>query len=225
MKEYSYYFFDLFFTLISIEYDCVFENNEFSVLGVSRDEWDKYAKHQYENRALGNVAEPVQMVDDIVRMINPCAKTEEVQKITDLRKARYQRAHTHVKPSILNTIERLYNAGKILVLISNSDCIDKMHWPENPLYKYFHASFFSCDLGLLKPNADIYRKAIETVNADIGGSVFVGDGGHQEFEGAHKVGLKCILTTEFITSTWPELIEDLSKEADYVIQNLQDLLV
>jgi len=224
MKEYSYYFFDLFFTLISIEYDSVIENNEFSILGVSRDEWDKYAKLQYENRALGNVTEPVKMVEDIIRMINPCTSPEKIQKITDLRKARYKKAHTYVRPSILNTVQRLHNAGKILVLISNADCIDKLNWPENPLYKYFHASIFSCDIGLMKPNVDIYKKAIRMVNADMGASVYIGDGGHNEFQGAHQVGLKCILTTEIITDTWPELIGDLSRDADCVINCLQDLL-
>jgi putative hydrolase of the HAD superfamily len=224
MKEYSYYFFDLFFTLISIEYDSIIQNNEFSVLGVTQEKWDSFAERQYESRALGKVNEPLKMVEDIVRMINPLTKSEEIQKTTDLRKARYKKAHTYVKPSILNTVKLFYDSGKTLVLISNADCIDKLHWPQNPLNKYFHASIFSCDIGLLKPNSDIYTKAIEEVNADVSASIYVGDGGHHEFQGAHQVGLKCCLTTEIIKDSWPELIGELSKEADYIIQDLQDLI-
>ena len=90
--------------------------------------------------------------------------------------------------------------------------------------KYFSSSIFSYDVGVLKPNKEIYQIAINSVNADINKSVFIGDGGHNELLGAKSLGFQTILTTEIISKTWPDNIQRLSKDADYVINSLSELI-
>ena len=224
IKSFDYYFFDLYFTLIFPKYNEVDIKNEFGILGISSSQWEELAKVGYSNRAIGNITDPLEMIKDIVNLLNIEIEDEKILKILEVRKERYKKANILIKNSIMNTICELHSLGKKLVLVSNADIIDKMYWPENPLSKYFSSSVFSYDVGILKPNKEIYQIAINSVNADINKSVFIGDGGHNELLGAKSLGFQTILTTEIISKTWPDNIQRLSKDADYVISNLSELI-
>ena len=71
-------FFDLFFTLIVPSYEK--ENNEFDILNLSVDEWEKYAENDilYRERALGFVKTGTEVIDKIVSIM-PFA-VSDVQK-------------------------------------------------------------------------------------------------------------------------------------------------
>lgn len=219
IKDYKYYFFDLYFTLIQLKYDEEYEKNEFGLLGIDQIEWDKCAGSVYHNRAIGNVKTPFEMVKEIVKLIDVNITDDKILEITKIRQIRYKKANYEIKNSIYQTIKTLSNNGKKLFIISNADIIDKMYWPENPLFPYFDKSIFSYDVGFVKPDAEIYKIALQDSKADINKSVFIGDGGHNELLGAKKAGFDTILTTEIITETWPDKILSLAKEADYVINN------
>ena len=62
-------YFDLFFTLITPSYER--ENNEFSILNLSANEWEMYAENDvlYRERALGLVDSEKAIIDKIVSVI------------------------------------------------------------------------------------------------------------------------------------------------------------
>jgi putative hydrolase of the HAD superfamily len=210
--------------LIFPKYNEIDKKNEFGILGISSSQWEELAKVGYINRASGNITDPLEMIKDIVTSLSIEIEEEKLLQILEVRKERYKKANIFIKKSIMGTIFRLHSLGKKLILVSNADIIDKMYWSENPLSKYFSSSVFSYDVGILKPNKEIYQIALNSVNADINRSVFIGDGGHNELLGAKSLGFQTILTTEIISKTWPDNIQGLSKDADYVINSLSELI-
>jgi len=224
MKEYDYYLFDLFHTLVRIEPYFKIEKREYNILGITQSEWTSFTEYDYQNRALGYIKRPEVIVENIVKNINKNTSEEVIEQIYRIRKERFRTALVNIKPNILDTIKKLVEKGKTLILVSNADVFDKMSWDESPLSSYFSETIFSCDIGIMKPDKEIYLHAIQSVDANIYSSVFIGDGGHDELLGAKKIGLDTILTTEIINDLWPEKIDKLSTNADYIINKLDEIL-
>ncbi len=224
MKDYDFYFFDLFHTLVLLEPNPEREDNEFAILGIPRSEWTRAAMRDYELRATGVLRDPEEIVACMVRNTGVSADAVTVKRILEARKRRYRRTFSVIRPSILAAIATLHARGKRLVLVSNADVLDSLYWEGSPLSRFFHDAVFSWAVGCMKPDRKIYELAMESVGADPGQSVFIGDGGHDELSGAKEAGLKTVLTTELIADLWPEEIPRLSRDADFVIGRLGELV-
>jgi putative hydrolase of the HAD superfamily len=224
MKEYNFYFFDLYHTLVKIEPYYIVDKREYNLLGITQEKWNEFIDFDYENRALGKVNDPDQIIKNIITQKVVDISDKLITEIIDIRKLRFKKALVEVKQSIFDAIFELNKRNKRLILISNADALDKMYWDESPLSVYFHEAIFSCEVGYMKPNIEIYNIAIQKINADISKSVFIGDGGHNELKGAKEIGMDTVLTTEIIHDYWPEKINDLIVNADYTINNLSEIL-
>jgi putative hydrolase of the HAD superfamily len=82
---------------------------------------------------------------------------------------------------------------------------------------------FSYQVGSVKPEPEIYRLALNSLNVSPEDSIFVGDGGSNELFGAKNVGFTTVMTTEIIGQLWPDKIQERRKHTDYVIDHF-DLL-
>jgi putative hydrolase of the HAD superfamily len=94
----------------------------------------------------------------------------------------------------------------------------------SPLSQRFHHAFFSCDTGVIKPEADTYETAMKVVSATPETTVFVGDGGSHELRGAKACGITTIMTTEIIGRYYPHLIAQRLVDADYTIGHLSEII-
>ena len=63
---------------------------------------------------------------------------------------------------------------------------------------YFEHTIFSCDVGFLKPDREIYDIGLKKMRVKAENVDFIGDGGSRELQGAREVGLKTILVTHFL---------------------------
>jgi putative hydrolase of the HAD superfamily len=225
VKDFSYYFFDLYHTLVRVEPYPVISERECNQLQVTAEQWSDQAEFDYVNRALGRIQDPYLIVANIVRQLNPSASDSLIRSVYAVRAERFRRALTMVDQGILAVLHTLRQRGKKLVLVSNADVFDTRYWPQSPLAPCFDASVFSCDAGYMKPDREIYTIAADRIHADLSQSVFIGDGGHQELRGAQNAGMTAVLTTQFIQNMWPESIPALASHADYVIDHVKDLLV
>ncbi len=225
MQEFDYYFFDLFYTLIKLEPYEKEDSREYNLLGISKKEWDSNSEFNYENRARGRITSPEKIVSDLVKNCRPDASPEIIKAVFDVRKDRFRRAMVEIDTDILKTIQELHKRNKKITLISNADAFDTLFWKDSPLFPFFNETVFSCDTGLMKPDAAIYDFAVRKTGADKSRSVFIGDGGFNELKGAKDAGLTAILTTQIIKSTWPAGIPELASQADYVIADFTELIV
>lgn len=214
-------FFDLFFTLANLEYQ---KENEFTLLGISRSEWESSAENPqvYNLRATGKIKDEKEMIKSMVAGLSFSVKDRQLEKLVEIRNERYRNSLTDIHPDILFTLKHLKEKGLKLCLVSNADIIDKKYWPVSPLKDYFDDAIFSCDVGIVKPDKAIYQLAMEKLGVDAADSLFIGDGGSDELAGAKAVGMTTVLT-EFMTVKDACTRAKIKKSSDYVTNNFKEI--
>ncbi len=215
-------FFDLFFTLIYPKY---LDENENDVIGITISEWEEYAENNelYNERARGKIKNEREIIDKIVNRI-PYQITEiQKQKILEKREERIKKALLIVDKKILETLRKIRMRGLKLGIISNADVIDIKYWDDSPLSELFDLALFSCDAGMIKPEAQIYQLAMKKLEVKPEESIFIGDGGSNELYGAQSIGMKTIFT-EYLDCNSMNQREFLKKYADFHINNFDELL-
>jgi putative hydrolase of the HAD superfamily len=96
-------------------------------------------------------------------------------------------------PDAEATLVGIRALGLRVGLLSNActysmDVIKKMNMSD-----YFDATLYSCEVGLLKPDPDIYRLLLDRLGMKPTQCVHVGDGGDHELAGARAAGIATIL--------------------------------
>lgn len=216
-------FFDLFFTLITPEY--AEKDNEYSILGITKEEWEHYAEDSelYYERALGTVSDEREIIERIVAKLPFAVSNEKIDQLLRLREERMKRALLSVPADILNTLSELKAKGIKIGLISNADLIDQKYWNSSVLNPFFDDAVFSCDVGLLKPDPEIFKLALNRMGVLPEESIFVGDGGSNELAGAKSVGMRTIFS-EVLEQKDCEKKEQIMKSADRWITNFGDII-
>lgn len=215
-------FFDLFFTLIYPRYS---EENEYDVIGISSDEWEKYAEDDilYLERASGHVKSEKEIIDKIVNIMPYEVGENQRKKILQRREERMKNSLLNVDNRILENLRRLKESDIKIGLISNADIIDAKYWSESPLAQFFDSVIFSCNVGMLKPEVGIYKYAMKVLGVLPEESIFVGDGGSNELYGAKKAGMKTIFT-EYLESKSDIQKEQIMLNADIHIFSFDEIL-
>jgi putative hydrolase of the HAD superfamily len=214
--------FDLFYTLINPLNPAYMGENEYAVLGISRSDFESRNTAGYEIWAGGGVRDPVELVRRILADLD--FSEDLILAAAQARLERIRSALFGVEAKNLGLLAKLRERGIKTALVSNADVIDTRYWQGSPLAACFDAAVFSCDAGILKPDPRIYRLALEGVGLPASACLYVGDGGHEELKGAKEAGLATALTVEYIRNLWPEKIPALSRHADMVIHNLEEIL-
>lgn len=117
-------FFDLFFTLITPAYEK--SNNEFDLLDLSVNQWERYAEDDilYRERALGMVKTETEIIDKIISNLPFEANDIQKRKVLNAREKRMKNALQSVSEEILDVLQKLKAMDIKLGLISNADVID-----------------------------------------------------------------------------------------------------
>jgi len=215
-------FFDLFFTLI---YPSYLIENEYDVIGISPSEWESYAENNilYDERAKGKIRNERQIIDRIVNIMPYKVTGEQKRKILLKREERMKRALLSVDNKVLEILGRVREKGVKIGLISNADIIDIKYWNDSPLSAFFDSVIFSCDVGILKPETEIYQLAMKRLNVKPEESIFIGDGGSNELFGARRAGMKTIFS-EYLDCKSKIQKEMIIKYSDYHIESFDDIL-
>ena len=215
-------FFDLFFTLI---YPSYLIENEYDVIGISPSEWESYAENNilYDERAKGKIRNERQIIDRIVNIMPYKVTGEQKRKILLKREERMKRALLSVDNKVLEILGRVREKGVKIGLISNADIIDIKYWNDSPLSAFFDSVIFSCDVGILKPETEIYQLAMKRLNVKPEESIFIGDGGSNELSGARRAGMKTIFS-EYLDCKSKIQKEMIIKYSDYHIESFDDIL-
>ena len=110
-------------------------------------------------------------------------------------------------------IDGLRNRGIRLGVVSNCFAEDVVAWPNSSLASRFDCTVFSFEVGLAKPDPEIFREAARRLQVDVSQAWFVGDGGDEELSGAEQAGFRPFRALWFLRR-WPHFQEEPGSTAD-----------
>ncbi|MGV2687197.1 HAD-IA family hydrolase, partial [Clostridium perfringens] len=95
-----------------------------------------------------------------------------------------------ISNEICRMLELLRKRGLKLGLISNCSEEEVISFWQSELAPYFDDVIFSYQVGIAKPNDEIYQLACDRLSVTPQDSLFIGDGGSDELRGARSAGLR-----------------------------------
>jgi len=225
IKQSEALIFDLFHTLISFPTKKTFGQSTSEILGVDKTAWTNLLFHSSTERLKGFITDPIEIMTDLARRLDPTIDDATIKKATEFRMEKFKQRLIDVPEKNIALILALKHAGKKVALISNADVTEKVGWDDSPLKNIFDHVIFSCDVGLAKPEKEIYDLSVQALNITPEEAIFIGDGGSNELQGAKTAGLTTIMTIEHIQHIWPEAVKTRRKIVDFVIEDLNELKI
>jgi putative hydrolase of the HAD superfamily len=217
--------FDLFHTLTSVESSwgngLPFTSE---MLGVSREAWNEQLLERSRDRLVGVKTDPLAIIAEMAHALDPAIPEERIRAATQNRIARMAAAVRDIPAETVRVLERLKAQGKLLGLISNADVMEIAAWEENEIGPLFNSTVFSCRVGMVKPERGIYEFCLQELGVSAEETVFVGDGGSNELQGATDAGMTAIMVVGTIAALWPDKVAARRHQADFVIERLSELL-
>jgi len=217
-------FFDLFHTLTALEVTGNGKPSTSESLGVSREDWNRQLMEMSRERLAGEETDPFTIMRRMARAIDSSISLETIEKVTAQRMERFAGALMNAPAATVAVLQALKQRGKTVGLISNADVTEIAAWDSSPLAPLFDCVVFSCRVGCVKPEKEIYELAMRDPGVLPDDCVFIGDGGSDELAGARAVGMITVMFTGIIKELWPGKIEPRRKDADFVIEDLAEIL-
>lgn len=127
---------------------------------------------------------------------------------------------TRLYDDVLPTLIYLHEKDIKLAIISNTIFEGKLHDDDLKrlgIFGYFDFTVYSSDVGIRKPDPEIFKIALEKLKISPNRIIFIGDRLIDDIKGAKSVGMTAILKEKRIYTGEEEIIPDL------VIKNISDL--
>ncbi len=97
-----------------------------------------------------------------------------------------------VEPQIFEMLRKVRARGLKVGIISNALPEEVLAWRFCPLQDHVDPVVFSCSVGVMKPDREIFELACSRMCVQPSEAYFVGDGSYNELRGAASVGMKAI---------------------------------
>ncbi|MEF3302036.1 HAD family hydrolase [Paenibacillus sp. GYB003] len=194
MSDKQAVFFDLFETLIS-EYEGGVRKVEranrvdAARLGLAHDVYRREWGARSRRRMTGEFADYFAAMKDLLDGQNVAVPDDVLRQMYEERVNEKKAAFRGVDPELLELLRRLKTNGLKLGLISNCTEEEVRGWADSGLPAFFDDVVFSYEVGLAKPDPAIYKLACDRLGVTAEASVFVGDGGSDELNGADRAGM------------------------------------
>jgi putative hydrolase of the HAD superfamily len=216
--------FDLFHTLTDVESNWSDLPWTSDVLGIDRTEWNTALTQRSRWRLAGEVRDPRQIVATLARELRPDISDEVIDRAVAVRIERFRHTFQRIPDDNVRLIDKLRRHGVRTALVSNADAMEVAAYGSSPLAGRFDAEVFSCEVGLVKPEAEIYLQALRAIGLDASECIFVGDGGSNELEGARSVGLRTVFVSIGVEDLWPDQLERRASVADHRVRRPPEIL-
>jgi putative hydrolase of the HAD superfamily len=156
----------------------------------------------------------------VTHAIDPTVPEERILAAVQSRRRRFETGLIGIEDGILSALDRLRAAGIRTGLVSDAGADDVESWQRSPLRERFDAIVFSYQLGVRKPDARMYQRALDAVGARPADAIFVGDGGSDEHRGARAVGMRTVLVTRLAALWRPEAIAARRAHVDWEFEDV-----
>lgn len=224
MKNAHIVCFDLFNTLVSVgQVSEQIGRFTADVLGVDHEQWNEacFGPHHEICRP----TEHFEILRSLAHSIDSSIPESVIRQATNERQRRFDHALLNAELHIIGELKRLKASGFRLALISNASTGEVSAWQQSPLAELIDEAVFSCDCGLKKPDEAIYHYTMSKLHATAMDCIYVGDGGSQEFIGAHQAGMHTVLTRQFLRShRYQRVMREQGERIKLEVANLQELV-
>jgi putative hydrolase of the HAD superfamily len=214
--------FDLFHTLTRRESEWWGAPFTSDLLGLDRREWDRVL-HSSRWRLAGQERDPFTIVRRLTDLIDTSIPDETIHRAVDARLRRFRGALDAIPSENVATLRVLREEGFRLGLVSNADPTELFAWSSCVLCGAFDAEVFSCDVGWVKPEPEIFNACLDKLELSAEECVFVGDGGSGELVAAKELGFHTVFVSGVIAELWPERIQERIAIADHHIERLPEI--
>jgi putative hydrolase of the HAD superfamily len=186
-------------------------------LGVAEQDWTReYGATESEAIRGGHATLRERLEAVLIRAGARCLPAARVEALESLL---LERNRVVAYPDSASGLGALKERGYRLALVSNM-AWDETCWVRDSGFdRHFDAVLLSCEVGLVKPEPEIYLLAARRVAADPTECVFVGDGRSDELKGARAVGMRAVRMDRAVKHDGPR-----DEYFDLRVTDLQELL-
>jgi len=129
-----------------------------------------------------------EVIEEVLRVID-CYSAELFEKIISKRKASKVECLNHLHPQIIPMLTKLKERNVKVGLITNCYYEERDVIRASVLFDFFDAVCMSCELGIQKPEVEIFQKCVNDLSVVPEECLYVGDGGSFELEAARDLGM------------------------------------
>ncbi|EGT4373590.1 glucose-1-phosphatase [Cronobacter malonaticus] len=111
--------------------------------------------------------------------------------------AGWQAVFVGLHPEVITIMQQLREQGHRVVVLSNTNRLHTTYWPEQypEVQAAADAIYLSQEMGMRKPEPEIYQKVLEQEGFSARDAVFFDDN-EANIDGARKVGITSVLVTD-----------------------------
>lgn len=186
--------FDLYHTLTATEITSPQGLSTATILGIDRKIWSEHLMKS-RDRLTGKITDAYTIIRELAHGIDSSIPEELIRQAVDHRSGRFEESLELMPHLSVNAIKALKESGKKIALLSNADVMETKGWIKCPGAPFFDVVVFSCEVGYMKPDREIYEICLRKLGESPENCVFVGDGGSDEFIGARALGIPTIMVT------------------------------
>ena len=126
-----------------------------------------------------------------------CYSEESVQLIVDHRRENLEGVFARTPKETVELLEALKAINIKIGLISNCYSDEAQAIRDSVLYPFFDAPVLSYEQGVIKPDPEIFKRAIDMLGVSAEECLYVGDGGSNELYAARDAGMKVVQARYF----------------------------
>jgi HAD superfamily hydrolase (TIGR01662 family) len=179
---------------------------------------DRLVEQSYRERRLEELNQ-AQLLREALSGIGFDLPDDTIEHIVHLDHSAWSNSLT-VEPEVLEVLQELRDDGYAMGLVSNVSLypdLMRRDLERLGIAQFLQAAVFSSEVGVRKPDARIFRVALERVEVEAPQAAFVGDRLYDDVGGAQAVGMRAVQTRQFRQEEHPE------PQPDAVIDHLREL--
>lgn len=195
--------FDLFETLITENHPEWFgHQSPAEQLGIDKAVFEQAWRSRYQRRMTGQIDDHAAVLREICEHAGATPSRHIIDRLVQERLATKARPFERIEPDIIAMLHTVRRQGLFIGVVSNCTREEAAEWHNSPFPEIVDVAVLSHEVGVMKPEPEIYTFACSRLGVAPGNVHYVGDGGSDELRGAHAAGLRPIWATWFIEQ-WP----------------------
>jgi len=140
-------------------------------------------------RNLGEFASIKDNITHICEELGVKVEEKDIERAAQIRQDLSREIMMKPREGAIDVLQQLKQMGIKTGLISNCDSDTPMIWPDTPFQSLFDMAVFSASCGFMKPDRQIFKKALDGLKFSPEHCLYVSNGRGGETQGAHEAGM------------------------------------